>query len=449
MVAIRTGKDTINIAHWNANGLRNNISELRDFIKLHRIDIMLVNETRLTPGAKVYMPGYNAIRKDRSAGKLGGGVLIFIHMDIRYIEIELQTKAVEAVAVKITDGLIISSVYNPPQSKININELNSIFKSGNKVLLLYPYSGALPSVFDIGLEKNIDCDIELNVVDDLSSDHNPVKITLDKNVGILKHTRSLLNYKSADWSKFRSILGSELILDRYLETKHDLDRSVDVLLGSIKEATNKAILRKHCKLKHIPLPPYIRNLIKYRNALRKLYQKTLSNNVRKIKNKLSNKITKEIASFENKNWQSKLTNLNIKDNSLWKMAKNFTKKNKNYIPTLYGVNGLAVTDYDKANTLAEHYESVHHLTNIPGDDTTEQQVSAKYEQIANELVDKKQIVLVTPREIKKAVMRTGSRKAPGVDEIQNIILKNLPRKAFVQLTYIYNACLKLAYFPNT
>ena len=125
------------------------------------------------------------------------------------------------------------------------------------------------------------------------------------------------------------------------------------------------------------------------------------------------------------------------------------KKNKNYIPTLYGVNGLAVTDWDKANTLAEHYELVHHLTNLPGDDTTEQQVSAKYNQIYNEVVDKKQIVLVTPREIKKAVMRTGSRKSPGIDEIQNIILKNLPKKAFVQLTYIYNACLNLVYFPAT
>ena len=166
-------------------------------------------------------------------------------MNIRYVEIELRTKGLEAVAVKLTNGLIIASVYNPPQNKINVNELNSIFKSGDKVLLygdlkaknmawncnkanangrliqkyahknyfkiiapdgftLYPYSGALPSVVDIGLAKNIDCDIELNVVDNVSSDHNPVKIILDKNDKIVKQTRSYLNYKTADWSKFRS-----------------------------------------------------------------------------------------------------------------------------------------------------------------------------------------------------------------------------------------------------
>ena len=105
--------------------------------------------------------------------------------------------------------------------------------------------------------------------------------------------------------KIQKHLGSELILDRHLETKHDVDKSVDVLLGSIKGATNKAIPRKNLKFKHIPLPPYIRNLIKDRNALRKLFQKALSNNVRKIKNKLSNKIRKEIATFENKNWHNK------------------------------------------------------------------------------------------------------------------------------------------------
>lgn len=35
-----------------------------------------------------------------------------------------------------------------------------------------------------------------------------------------------------------------------------------------------------------------------------------------------------------------------------------------------------------------------------------------------------------------------------MDNIQNIILKNLPKKAIVQFMYIVNAALKISYFPT-
>lgn len=63
-------------------------------------------------------------------------------------------------------------------------------------------------------------------------------------------------------------------------------------------------------------------------------------------------------------------------------------------------------------------------------------------------VNTNDIIYVTPREIIRAIKTTKNRKAPGPDKIQNIALKNLPQKAIVQLTNIFNACLKLSYFPK-
>ena len=120
-------------------------------------------------------------------------------------------------------------------------------------------------------------------------------------------------------------------------------------------------------------------MIKTRNSLRRIYQRLNSDEVRIIKNKLANKIKREINEFENLNWDQKLQNLKVQDNSLWKMTKCLIKKNKNAIPTLHGLNDLAILDGDKATVLANHYEKIHHLAEDMGNDYgTGRMVNKKY-----------------------------------------------------------------------
>jgi hypothetical protein len=54
----------------------------------------------------------------------------------------------------------------------------------------------------------------------------------------------------------------------------------------------------------------------------------------------------------------------------------------------------------------------------------------------------------SPREIKNIIKKLKKGKAPGGNGDPNILLKNIPRRATVFLTYIYNSCLKLCYFPK-
>lgn len=62
--------------------------------------------------------------------------------------------------------------------------------------------------------------------------------------------------------------------------------------------------------------------------------------------------------FRNKIWINKLNKLNVKDNSLWKMTKAL-KKQFEPIPTLKNYAITAMTDRQKVNILADHYEQVH------------------------------------------------------------------------------------------
>ena len=132
MAVTRLGSSLLNIAHWNANGLRQSLSELKDFLRTHKVDIMLINETRLNSKTNVYVPGYNKLRKDRLNDKMGaGGVLILIKMSIRYIEINVGTKNIKAVAIKLSNNIIIISAYNPPQIKISTEEHRLLYRTNS------------------------------------------------------------------------------------------------------------------------------------------------------------------------------------------------------------------------------------------------------------------------------------------------------------------------------
>ena len=395
---IRVRTDDINLAQLNANGIKSNFSELKDFMKNHAIDIMLINETKVNSNTKFFVPGYNVIRKDRFKGQ-GGGVLIFIHADLKYTEIDINTKSIETVTIKLNDNIDIASAYNPPQSKLSVEDLDLIFKCSRKVLMfgdldakgmswkyhkgnangkifqefatknmlvilspdsftLYPYNNASPSVVDIDLAKNIGYNIDINVIDNLSSDHNLVLIKLNVHNIVQKYKRVCMDYKKANWQRMRTIINKNLTLKADLKTTADVNARVESLIRVVFGAVNETIPNKTSTNFYKHLPNYIRNLVKNRNSLRRIFQRTVSNTVRKIKNQLANKINREISKVNNTNWNNKLKSIKIQDNSLRKMAKCPTKGKLNTIPTLHGKNGMAVSDDDKANVLADHYESL-------------------------------------------------------------------------------------------
>jgi hypothetical protein len=54
----------------------------------------------------------------------------------------------------------------------------------------------------------------------------------------------------------------------------------------------------------------------------------------------------------------------------------------------------------------------------------------------------------SPSELKETIKKLPNNKAPGEDEIRNMVIKNLANKAKVQFHYIINAVIELQYFPH-
>ena len=69
--------DKLIIAHWNANRISNKYIELREFLNKYKVDIMLINESKLSNKSKYSgYRGYTSYRKDRH--RQGGGLLILV-----------------------------------------------------------------------------------------------------------------------------------------------------------------------------------------------------------------------------------------------------------------------------------------------------------------------------------------------------------------------------------
>ncbi|EFA09320.1 hypothetical protein TcasGA2_TC001646 [Tribolium castaneum] len=147
-------------------------------------------------------------------------------------------------------------------------------------------------------------------------------------------------------------------------------------------------------------------------------------------------------------------NPKIKPNNkaLYKVTK-FLRKKRVPIGEIKYNNETAITDQDKANLLAEYYSHVQDL-NLDSRQLTEKQ--RKINTIAdvfsktNYDLDKKYFSdnLTSPDEVQRIIKALPSDKAPGSDGITNKIIKNLNRKAIVQLHYIINAIIRLQHFPQ-
>lgn len=179
------------------------------------------------------------------------------------------------------------------------------------------------------------------------------------------------------------------------------------------------------------LPGYILEMISSRNKTRKRWQRTRNTYFRNELNIKTHAIRREIQKYRNEIWTNKLTKLNVNDNSLWRMTKIF-KSDFQPISALKKANITAVTDKEKAEMLASQYQQVHDIDII--NNTNEQnEIINNVKNFINKcnIEHEWNTFITSPKEIRNEIKKLPSCKAPGIDKIQNIVLKNLCGKAIV------------------
>lgn len=214
------------------------------------------------------------------------------------------------------------------------------------------------------------------------------------------------------------------------------------------QAERLATPTKTVTQQNFSLSSEIHQKIRSRNSLLRNYRRNGNDLLKQEINQLIH--LSFIDEKRNNRFAQTLDEINRDDNmhsKLWKITKNLKKKSSG-IPALNTTYGKAITDVQKAEVLSEEIEKGHNLTHFPERNRkVDKDVKRKIRKIDRATADVPNSSFITVREIKQHIKSLKNKKAPGHDGIRNILLKRLPNKANILITHIFNACMRLSYFP--
>jgi retron-type reverse transcriptase len=479
---------SLQIAFFNANGLRGSRNELETFADDHDLDLILVGETKLQAGvADPKIRGFVLYRSDRDRGP-GGGTAIYVRNATPHYQITLPVlQSLEATAVRVETAngpLTIISCYHPPRILLRENDITEILDTGTSVIaagdfnakhqawgsrvanrngrILYELADAIdllveappePTYYsplghradtlDIALLKNVPLQTRLHVVNALDSDHLPVLM----HIGDEANDENLnTQVQITNWPLFAEILETDFGPIPRIESVEDLENAAGVFEEKITTAmTNSTRNRVEPRQKET-LPQWIIDLIRTKNRARRHAFRTGAAVDRTEANRLGNEVKYALIDHRNDRWERKLESLSTEDNSIWRMAKAL-RSDKKPIPPIHSTLGLVFSDDEKAEAFADSLELQCRPNIVDADLDHIDWIERQVEIILSGQHDTPNTP-ASPEEVRGIIGTLKVKKAPGPDKIPNTALKLLPDKAVVALTAIINASLRFCHFPS-
>ncbi|GFV39436.1 probable RNA-directed DNA polymerase from transposon X-element [Trichonephila clavipes] len=283
----------------------------------------------------------------------------------------------------------------------------------------------------------------LPMVECWDSDHNPIKLHFPKTAKFELPPPQL----NTNWNVFtKTLANTENLYLPQASSTLEIESQVRELSSEILSAHVKASR----PMTHSE-PPFVqgelKHLLQERNKARKLWQFTRFPRHKTDLNRLQNKIKRKVGQYRQQVWEEHLTSLDAEDGSLWGTARAFRKK-ASPISSLNGPNGIALSDTNKTDLIAQSLESQFQLNDIhnPQKDQIITFIVDAYINDHTSITDP--IPPALPSEIINYIKKIKVKKSPGRDGITNKMIKNLPLITVFKIANIINNMFKLRYFPN-
>ncbi|KAJ8897982.1 hypothetical protein PR048_003342 [Dryococelus australis] len=286
----------------------------------------------------------------------------------------------------------------------------------------YPYNtNYQPDNLDVCV-SNIQAITDMEVKQELSSDHVPIIATLTLTNSYQPYNKPLLQ---TDWEKYEKLITSE-----YAEFQNHEITGVNIeakiITDTIKYHIKKASTKNHSILAPGNKNQEIERLIKERNKTRRHCQKLRTQQLKNKLDEFNREIRRKAEAHKLKNWETAVEEAQRDQNGIWKLNCRLTgKKSKTYTPVIHGGDGIKYEAQEKAETTADslekQFEPHHYLV--------EEDLLKETRNLVNSNLQEKNKFkprIITSTEVAKILKNLPNNKAPGGDSIPNEAAKRLP-----------------------
>ena len=480
----------LRLALWNSNGISRHVHEVEMFLRLNKIDIMLLSETHGTDKTHIYIKGYSVVYANHPGNKAFGGAAIIIKSALNYTLCNAhQSDEIQAAIIELLitgQKIIIASVYCRPRFNLKEADYSNLFSLfGSKFIIggdfnakntiwgsrlttakgkelqkclncnnIEYISGGeptywpsdpckIPDLLDLFFQKGLNPNIfTIENLPELSSDHTPIILTCCalKNQNV---TPNLINYK-----KLKKSLETNININVSLKSSDEINKAICDFENLIKSEVGK------CKKQIISIASSnkisleIRNMIQEKRKLRSRWQITRDPHIKTLLNRATKMLKNELKIAKETQISNRIQNLTPykdTDYSLWEEISHIKRPVQRQEPIQMASGVWLKNDKQKVEAFKTHYEN--QFTSYNDNDNIAHLDSIK-NFINSPMPVEKPLKKISPSEIRKHIKALNHRKASGPDQISGKIVKILPPKGIIWLTYVFNAILRLGYFPD-
>lgn len=476
----------LKICYWNANGLSQHRNEIEHFLLSNEIDILLVSETHFTTRNCFRIRGYSTYDTKHPSGRACGGTALIVLNKINHHPMpEYRTEHIQATSIAITGtNVVISSIYCPPRHNITKDQYIDFFATlGIKFLVAgdynakHPFWGSrlttpkgrqllsaissanldvisggqptywpsdlnkTPDLIDFGVVRNIRREqISVYSSVDLSSDHSPTILTLFDVKQENPHR--ILPNKHTNWTKYKKYVSSHLSEKVILKTADDIENAVlqftDVVISAVRVSTaeqNKS--SNSSSTSNSSIEALVSEKRKARREWQRHRSPDLKSKLKDCEKRLKTAL-KSAEEFDLIKYLKDLDPTERTDYSLYKATRKMRHPIAHESPLRIENGSWAKSTEEKLNAFANHLENVF---------TPNSGSSSVYSPVIEEIVPSP--LRIRFPEVVKAVKDLNLKKAPGGDGISGKMVKELPLSTLRLVLYIFNAILRVGYFPLT